>query len=102
MTRLIASLVLFCCAVPCAAGELRVGAAAVDINPPAGTPLAGYYSPRGAKEVLDSLYCKSLVLEQDNVKVALVVCDLITLPRRTVLEARKRIQAEVGIPGEHV
>ena len=34
------------------ARELRAGAAAVDISPPEGTPLAGYYAPRGSKAVL--------------------------------------------------
>ena len=32
---------------PALAAELRVGAAAVVITPPEGTPLAGYYSERG-------------------------------------------------------
>jgi hypothetical protein len=84
------------------AGELRVGAAAVDINPPEGTPLAGYYSPRGSRTVLDTLYSKALVLDQDGTRVALVVCDLITLPRYTVVEARQLIEKQTGIPGSHV
>src|SRR6516164_6900289 len=81
------------------AGDLRVGAAAVDINPPEGTPLAGYYSPRGSRTVLDTLYSKALVLDQDGTRVALVVCDLITLPRYTVVEARQLIEKQTGIPG---
>jgi len=84
------------------AGELRVGAAAVAINPPRGTPLAGYYHSRGAEDVLDDLYAKAVVLEKDGVKAALVVCDLISLPRHTVLAARERIEKETGIPGKHV
>src|SRR5262245_35162654 len=79
------------------AGELRVGAAAVNINPPMGTPLAGYYSARGASTVLDNLYSKALVLDQDGVKVALVVCDLISLPRHTVVEARRLILKQTGL-----
>jgi hypothetical protein len=84
------------------AGELRAAAASVPINPAPGTPLAGYYSPRGATAVLDDLHCKALVLEQDGTRVALVVCDLISLPRRTVLDARKLIEKQTGIPGAHV
>src|SRR5438445_4089950 len=84
------------------AEELRAGAAAVIINPPEGTPMAGYYSLRGAKAVLDNLYSKALVLERNDVRVALVVCDLISLPRRTVLEARRLIEKETGIPGNHI
>jgi hypothetical protein len=85
-----------------AAAEPRAGAAVVTINPPLGTPLAGYYSPRGATAVLDDLHCKALVLEQDGTRAALVVCDLISLPRRTVVDARKLIEKQTGIPGDHV
>lgn len=84
------------------AEELRAGAAAVIINPPAGTPMAGYYSSRGANAVLDNLYSKALVLQQGGTRVALVVCDLISLPRRTVTEARKLIEKETGIPASHI
>lgn len=84
------------------AGELRVGASAVVITPPAGAPLAGYYEPRGATGVLDDLYSKALVIEQDGVKAAIVACDLLTLPRPTVAAARKLIEQQTGIPGAHI
>jgi neutral ceramidase len=84
------------------AGDLRAGASAVRITPPEGTPLAGYYAPRGARDVLDNLYSKALVLEQGGTRVALVVCDLITLPPQTVREARRLIEKQTGIPGGHV
>src|SRR5262249_34321519 len=90
------------CSGPADAGELRAGAAAVDITPPTGTPLAGYYSARGARSVLDPLFSRALVLEQDGTRVALVVCDLISMPRRTVVDARKLIEQQTGIPAGHV
>src|SRR6266404_149955 len=68
------------CAANAQVDELRAGAAAVTINPPEGTPMAGYYSARGANAVLDNLYSKALVLQQGGTRVALVVCDLISLP----------------------
>jgi hypothetical protein len=84
------------------AAELKVGAAAVVINPPPGTPLAGYYSERGAKTVLDDIYSKAIVLEVGDTKAALVVCDLITIPRHIVTEARRQVEAATGIPAAHV
>ncbi len=84
------------------AGELRAGAAAVVITPPLGTPLAGYYSARGAEGALDDLHSKALVLEHDGVKAAIVVCDLISLPRRTVVDARKLVEQQTDIPASHV
>ncbi len=85
-----------------ARAELRVGVGTVNISPPAGTPMAGYYYARGSQDVLDDLYAKAAVLDDGSTKVALVVCDLITLPRNTVLEARRLIEQQTGIPGGHV
>jgi neutral ceramidase len=84
------------------AAELRVGAAQVTINPPAGAPLAGYYSFRASDGVLDDLYAKALVLECDGAKAAIVICDLITMPREVTGEARELIAKQTGIPGDHV
>jgi len=82
--------------------ELRVGVAAGKITPPSGTPMAGYYYARGSEDVLDDLYAKAAVLDDGSTKVALVVCDLISLPRGTVLDARQLIEQQTGIPGSHV
>ena len=84
------------------AGELRAGAAVEVITPALGAPMAGYYSPRAAEGVIDDLYAKALVLEQDGTKVALVVCDLISMPRDVAIEARGLIEQSVKIPADHV
>src|SRR5262245_41394048 len=96
------TLLFFLLATPAVAAELRVGAAATVITPPEGTPLAGYYSLRGSKTVLDDIYSKALVLEVGDTKAALVVCDLVSLPRHVVTEARRQIEATTHIPGAHV
>ncbi len=83
-------------------GEFRVGAAAVVITPPNGTPMAGYYRKRLSEGTLDELYSKAVVFERDGVKAAIVVCDILTLPRHTIETARKLIQQQTGVPGEHV
>lgn len=81
---------------------LEIGAAARDITPELGTPLAGYYSERGADGVHDPLQAKVIVLRQDGVRAALVSLDLISTLRSTVEEARALIEKETGIPGAHV
>ena len=88
--------------VTATARGLRVGAAAVVITPPLGTPLSGYYEPRGSTGVLDDIYCKALVIEQGGTKVAVVACDLLTLPRPTVVAARQLIEQQTRIPGTQV
>lgn len=84
------------------AAELRVGAAATVLTPPEGTPLAGYYGFRGSKVVLDDIHAKALVLEVGDTTAVVVVCDLISLPRHTVNEARRQIEKATGIPGANV
>lgn len=84
------------------AGQLRLGVAAVNITPPPGTPLAGYYHERPCEGVLDELYAKAAVLDDGQTKAALVVCDLVTLPRHTVLEARRQIAEHTDVPATHV
>ncbi len=84
------------------AGELRAGRAAVRITPPAGIPMAGYFSVRLAEGTHDELYAKAIVLEQEGVTAALVSCDLIGLDGETVRAARRLIEDSAGIPSRHV
>lgn len=84
------------------AGELRVGAARVDITPNDGTPLGGYYKFRGSAGVLDPLYAKTMVMEKDGTHAVIVVLDLSGTVRPIVEAARKLIQQECGIEGDHV
>ncbi len=83
-------------------GDLRSGAAQVKITPPNGIPLAGYYHERGADGVLDDLYAKALVLEQDGVRVAFVALDLISTTRSLVERARAEIEKTTGLKGESI
>ena len=79
--------------------SLRVGAASVDITPPVGTPMAGYYAERLSKGVHDPLYAKAIVLERGGKKAALVSLDLISTPMAMVEEARREIEKTTGIDG---
>lgn len=95
-------LICLCLASLAHPAELSVGAASVVLTPPEGTPLAGYYGYRGTKSVLDDIHAKAIVLEVGDAKAALVVCDLISLPRHVVTEAHRQIEKATGIPGANV
>src|SRR2546426_503783 len=84
------------------ASELQLGAAAVTINPPKGLGLAGYYHERGNEGVLDDISAKAAVLDDGSTRAAIVVCDLISMPKWIVVEARKLIELRTGIPGTNV
>lgn len=101
LPTLLAGLMLSC---PRAAraGALRVGAAAVEITPPKGTPMSGYYAFRAVRGVLDPIHAKAIVVEQDGDQAALVAVDLGTIMRPVVEAARQEIEARCGIPGARV
>jgi len=84
------------------AGDLKIGAAEVNITPPIGIPMAGYYFERGAVKIHDELYAKAMVIEKDSSKIAIVTCDLIGLPIDIVSEARALAEKLTGIDADHV
>jgi hypothetical protein len=81
-----------------AAGNLRVGAARVDITP---VDLANL-NPFGGNfnSVHDPIYARALVISNGATLVAFVALDLIEVGDTT--DVRQRIQSELGIPVDHI
>ncbi len=96
------SLLFVCLTTSLPAAEFTVGAAQVEITPPVGCPMAGYYSLRGAEGTLDPLMAKAIVIENDGKRVALVALDLISTTQSMIRASRQEIERETGIPGSHV
>ncbi len=84
------------------AGQLQVGRGKVKITPGPGIPMAGQYGVRLNEGVHDDLYAKAIMLEKDGVKAALVVCDLASIPRSIVEEARRLAEDTTGLRGDHL
>jgi hypothetical protein len=82
--------------------QLSAGAAAVDITPPLGYRMSGYFSERLSTGTKDPLLAKALVLRQGDVQAAIVCCDLIGVPRKVALAARKKASEKTGIPAAHI
>lgn len=85
-----------------ARAELRVGAAEVEITPPVGFPMAGYYHERLATGAKDPLKAKALVFRDGETRAAVVACDLTGIATDLTAEVRERIARATGIPGEAV
>jgi len=98
--------VWICCSclmvAPAWAGDLRVGRAEVNITPPVGMPMGGYFYIRLSTGGHDDLHAKALVLEKDGVKTALVACDLVGVPARITGATRQLIERTSGLKGEQV
>jgi neutral ceramidase len=84
------------------AGDFRAASSQVEITPKNGTPLAGYYHARAVAGMLDPLYAKTIVMEQDGVHAALVVLDVAYTTQALVDAAREAVQEQCGIEGDHV
>ena len=83
-------------------GSLRVGLAEVDITPPNGFPMAGYYHERLAEGTIDPLKAKAIVFREGDTAAALVVCDLIGIATDLSREVRKRASEKTGIPVSNI
>jgi hypothetical protein len=90
----------------CLADGLRVGRAAVDITPEVGTPLLTPQRPpfeiKLAAAAHDPLYVKAIVLDQGGERVALVACDLTSIPLEMLTEARRLADEKTEVDAEHV
>ena len=81
---------------------LKAGAAQTNITPPLGMLLAGSLKGRRATDVHDELHGKALVLDDGTTQLAIVICDVICISRKTCDAAKALIVDRVGIPGDHV
>ena len=84
------------------ADGLRVGMAEVDITPPVGFPMAGYYHERLAEGTIDSLKAKAIVFREGDTAGALVVCDLIGIATDLSREVQRRASEKTGIPASNI
>ena len=78
---------------------LEVGTATVDITPPLGMPMRGYASRKELSNgIWDPLYVKSIVLDDGNKRVSLVVLDLIGPPPKDMCERiRQKAKEELQV-----
>jgi neutral ceramidase len=81
---------------------LKAAAACLDITPPLGTPIPGYFHERRAGAVHDPLFARAFALERQGTGIAVVVCDLIGVKRAYLDRAKERIAATVGLSPEQV
>jgi len=74
------------------------GTAHLDITPPLGTPMEGYWHLRRATGLLDPLYLRALVLSDGDSMAAIVTADLCLLPRELLDKGAQTVQEQSGIP----
>ena len=82
--------------------KLKVGFATVNVAPPLGIPVQGYYIPRHAKGFLDDPVVDVLVLECDDNRVAMISIPVCTFPKDLAAPWLEKLEAATGIDSKHV
>ncbi|MDE2817644.1 MAG: hypothetical protein OXM03_07885 [Chloroflexota bacterium] len=82
--------------------SLQAGAATANITPWLGIEVPGSHRTRYAEGVDDELLAKALVIDNGDMRIALITCDLIVMPQGMADRAKERIAARCDIPPENV
>ena len=88
--------------IPTSAADLKAGVAVVDITPPKGFRMSGYFYERFNTGTKDPLSAKALVFQQGDQQAAIVFCDLIGISLEVSREARRLASSKTGIPAENI
>ena len=84
------------------ANNLRVGYALVDVTPPLGVNIAGYFKERIADGVLDDLEVVAIALEAAGTTVLMMTVDHCGLGKEYLDEWRANVEKATGVPAEHI
>lgn len=76
---------------------LKAGFSRVDITPPLGTYLAGYYVERYATGVLEPIELNAVAVSDDKTTAVIIISDLQGLRRAWADPIRKKIAQETGL-----
>ena len=80
----------------------RVGTAEIEITPPIGYRMSGYFYERLNEGIKDPLKAKAIVFSQGNSTGAIIVCDIIGIFLEVSIPARKLIEENLSIPASHI
>ncbi len=85
-------------------GKLRAGAAKIDMTPPTGVELCGYgaFLGRRSTAVHDPLYCRALVLENEQGRFVIIENDILGITADIAAMVRRGLGERLGIADDHV
>ena len=82
--------------------KLQAGFAKLNINPPMGTPINGYYIHRHVEGFLDDLEVVALALKVENSCVVMLSIDSCLISGKLMLALREKIANATGLPKEAI
>ena len=81
---------------------LRIGSSQSDITPAPPILMGGTFLKLQSREVLDPLMASCVVADDGCARVAMVSCDLGSVPRDMVLSIREQVNRATGTPDENI
>jgi neutral ceramidase len=100
--RLSLTIGLWLISLPSLHAAIEAGLATIDITPPVGWRMSGYFYERFSTGTHEPLQAKAIVFRQGDESAALVFCDLIAMPALISGEARQRASSKTGIPSANI
>ena len=80
----------------------QAGFARVDVTPPLGSPLAGYFTDRWAEGVLDPLELNAVAFSDGENRAVLIAADFLYVMENAATEIRELIAEKCSLPLDHV
>ena len=81
---------------------LQAGFARVNITPPLGCPVDGYFKDRSAKGYLDTLELNALALSDGERRVVMIAGDVLGIMMEDVAVIKELVSAATGLDNEHI
>ncbi len=82
--------------------NFKAGFARLDITPPLGVNMSGYYSQRKAEGILDNLYASTVSVHDGSSTAVIINLDVIGISKGKMLTYRKAIAEKNSMPFEAV
>ena len=81
---------------------LKAGFSRVDVTPPLGSYMAGYFRVRYAKGVIDPIYLNAIALSDGNETAVIITADFEAVAENYATSIRNKIAESVGIPADKI
>lgn len=81
---------------------LKVGFSRVDVTPPLGTYLSGYFEARYADGILDPIFLNAIAVGNDSEKILIITSDLLGISEKFATKIRRLIAERTKVAMDHI
>ena len=81
---------------------IQAGFARVDVTPPLGTFVAGYFEARFAEGILDPIQLNAIAMGEGEDRVLIITSDFLGIRENYATPIREKIAARTGIAADHI